>query len=236
MFVAETPIDYDLVVRQHDAYCQTLALCGAEPKQLDVNLELPDCVFIEDTAVVLDEVAVLGSMGAASRCSEPRGIECELSRFREVHSIERPATLEGGDVLRVDRDLLVGMSSRTNRQGIAQLDSLVRHYGYRVHPVVVRECLHLKTGCTALPDGRLVVNPDWVDTSQLADYELIRVPQTEPWAANVLPVGDRVCMAAGHVQFAEIVRQLGFEVQPVEISEFVKAEGGVTCLSIVFEP
>ena len=201
----------------------------------DVNRELPDCAFIEDNAIVLDELAILASMGTASRRGEPHGIELELSRYREVHRIEASAMLEGGDVLRINRTLLVGLSSRTNQAGIAALDRVVRRFGYQVRPVPVLGCLHLKTACAALPDGRLLANPSWLDRESLAGFELIHVPQEEPWAANVLLASGRVFMAASHARTAEIVRLLGFEVRLLDISEFASAEGGVTCLSIIVE-
>lgn len=235
-FVAHAAIDYELAVRQHGEYCKALAQCGVEVRRLDVNLEFPDCTFIEDTAIVLDELAVLAPMGTVARRDEPRGIVSELQRYRNVHSLQRPAMLEGGDVLQLERTLLVGLSSRTDQQGIDALDTVVHRYGYRVQPVPVERCLHLKTACTALPDGRLLVNPDWIDTAGLADYGIVYVSPDEPWAANTMLVGDCVFMAASHSQTANIVRELGFEVKLLDISEFAKAEGGITCLRIMFEP
>src|SRR5262245_20025863 len=151
--IDRSPIDFQLAVRQHADYCRLLEQCGATVRTLNVNLSLPDCAFIEDAAVVLDEIAVLAAMGAASRRSESAAIELELRRYRKIAKIELPAMLEGGDVLRVGRTLLVGSSSRTNLLGIRALESLVQRFGYHVLPVTVRNCLHLKTACCALPDG-----------------------------------------------------------------------------------
>jgi dimethylargininase len=232
-FVAHAPVDYPRAVRQHAEYCAMLRRCGAEVRTLDVNLALPDCAFLEDTAVVLDEVAVLGSMGTAARRGEPAGIEPELRRYRAVHRVEPPATLEGGDVLCVGRTLLVGMSSRTNRAGTAALAEIVREYGYRVVPVRVGDCLHLKTGCTALDDETLLVNPAWVDLDELRGFQLLQVPDAEPWAANAARVRSTVCIAAAHPRTAECIGARGFEVATVDVSEFAKAEGGITCLSIL---
>lgn len=208
--------------------------CGADVRILDTNRDLADCVFVEDTAIVLDEVAVLASMGAESRRAEPAGVEPELRKYREVRRIEAPATIEGGDVLRVGRQLLVGLSSRTNPAGVDALEAIVRRWSYDVVPVPVRRCLHFKTACTALPDQRLLVNPEWVDVQHLQRFELVFVPETEPWAANAALVGGKVCIAADHVRSAEQIRKLGFDVRTVDLSEFAKAEGGVTCLSILF--
>jgi dimethylargininase len=233
-YVAPEPIDYGRAVRQHEAYCHMLRQCGADVRTLDVNRDLPDCVFIEDTAVVLDEVAVLASTGAPSRRAEPAGIEPELRKYRDVERVELPATFEGGDVLRVGRKLLVGLSSRTNAAGVEALRAIVGRYGYDVTPVPVRQCLHLKSACAALPDGRLLANPDWLDAQALRGYELVHVPEAEPDAANAALVGDSVCLPAAHPRTADLVRRLGFAVQTVDLSEFAKAEGCVTCLSLLF--
>jgi dimethylargininase len=231
--VARVPIDYALALRQHEAYCRMLRDCGAAVRPLDVNRDLPDSTFIEDTAVVLDELAVLASMGTPARRGEPAGIEGELRKYRELYRIELPATLEGGDVLRVGRTLLVGLSSRTDSAGARALEAAVRRHGYRVVPVAVRGCLHLKTACTALPDGRLLMNPSWLDREALRGFETVAVPEGEPWAANTLPVGGAVCLAAEHVQTADLLRRCGFDVRTVDLSEFAKAEGCVTCLSLL---
>lgn len=232
-YVGRAPIDHVLAAREHRDYCRLLRECGADVRILDVNRELPDCVFIEDTAVVLDEVAVLASMGTESRRAEPAGVEPELRKHREVRRVEQPAMLEGGDVLRVGRTLLVGLSSRTNRAGVAALGEIARPFGYGVVAVPVRGCLHLKTACTALDDRRLLVNPAWLDLHALQGFDLLRVPEEEPWGANVARIGDRVGLSADHVRTAETIRALGFEVRTIDLSEFAKAEGGVTCLSLL---
>ena len=231
--VVRSTVDYDRAVHQHEAYCEILRSCGANVRVLNVSPELPDSVFVEDTAVVLDEVAVMASMGAESRRREPEGIEAEIRRHREVRHVIAPATIEGGDVLRVDRTLFVGLSSRTNRAGLIEFEALSRHYGYNVVPVPVRKCLHLKTACTALPDGTLLVNPAWIDVEALVGFQRLAVPETERWAANVAVVGSNVCVAAGHPRTADMIRARGVEVRAVDLSEFAKAEGGVTCLSIL---
>ncbi len=231
-YVPRQEICYETAVRQHQRYCSVLEQLGVEVRTLTANRDFPDCAFIEDTAIVLDEVAILASMGTDSRRDEPAGVEAALSRQHEIRRIERPALIEGGDVLRVDRILLVGISSRTNAAGVAALEAIAGPLGYRLLPVPVRGCLHLKTACTALPDGRLLVNPAWVDTPSLEPFPLVPVPQSEPWGANVLVTGDHVLIAAGQPRAAERIAGLGFEVRTVEISEFAKAEGGVTCLSL----
>jgi dimethylargininase len=232
--LARQPIDQGRALQQHAAYCQMLRDCGAAVVTLDVNSDLPDCAFVEDTAIVLDEVAVLASMGTDGRRPEPASIEPELRKYREIHRVEATATLEGGDVLRVGRTLLVGVSSRTNAVGMAALEAIARRHGYAVRPVPVRGCLHLNTACTALDDRHLLVNPTWLDLSALPGFEMIPVPEQEPFAANVARVGASVCLAAAHVRTADLLRGLGCDVRTIDLSEFAKAEGGVTCLSILF--
>jgi dimethylargininase len=232
-YVAREAIDYDRAVRQHTEYCQMLRRCGVSVRTLDVNRDLPDCVFIEDTAIALDEIAVLASMGVESRRAEPARIEPVLREYRQVHRLDPGATLEGGDVLQVGRTLLVGLSSRTNSAGVAGLEAIVRRYGYRVVPLKVHECLHLKSACTALPNGTLLVNPAWLEMRVLRNFPIVEVPEEEPLAADILPIGRRVCVPAENVRSAELIRQRGFEVKTVDLSEFAKADGGITCLSLL---
>ncbi len=234
-FVGRVPIDADLAMRQHVAFRRLLGRCGTLVRTIDENRHLPDCAFVEDAAVVLDEVAVLTSMGVADRRLELPVIERELAKYRELERIESPASLEGGDVLAVGRTLLVGLSSRTDLAGIRGLEAIVRKYGYRVVPVAVTQSLHLKTACTALDDRTLLVNPNWLDTKPLKEFELIPVPEEEMWAANVLRLGGRICMAEGNSRTTDLIRKLGLQVETVDLSEFAKAEAGITCLSILFE-
>ena len=233
--IDRTSIDFALACRQHEAYCQMLRDCDAEVRVLDVNCSFPDSVFVEDTAIVLEEVAVMTSMGTVSRRAETKGIESELRKHREVECISLPGSIDGGDVLRIGRQLLVGLSSRTNRAGLNALDAIARRHGYKITPVPVSGCLHLKTACTALPDGTLIVNPAWLDGEALRGFNRVAVSESEPWAANVALVGATVCLAAEHKGTAEMIDRLGFDVRTVELSEFAKAEGGVTCLSLLLQ-
>ena len=223
-----------MALRQHEGYCAALAECGAEVRRLDVNAEHPDCVFIEDSAIVLDEIAVLCSMGHPARRPEPAGIEPVLREYREVRRVRAPAAIDGGDVLRVDRTLLVGLSARTNAAAAAALAAIVCALGYRVQPVAVRGCLHLKSAVTALPDGRLLLNSAWLDRDALDAFEQVPLPEEEPDAANVALIGEVVCASAAHPQTIAMIRESGFEVRPIELSEFAKAEGCVTCMSLLF--
>jgi dimethylargininase len=233
--VARLPIDYELACKQHEQYCGILRACGVLVRLLDANRGLPDAVFVEDLAVVLDEVAVLASMKAERRCRELAAIVPELACYRPLKRVERPATLEGGGVLRLGRHLLVGLSSRTNHAGMLSLEEIARPYGFHLVPVPVRGCLHLKTACTALPDGTLLINPAWVDSAALNNFPTLSIPGEEPWAANSLSVGATVLLAAEHVRTAELLQRRGLDVRPVCLSEFAKAEGGVTCLCLLID-
>jgi dimethylargininase len=234
-YVDATAVDSARALRQHADYCDALRSCGAEVITLDTNRQLPDCVFVEDTAIVLDEVAVMMSMGAESRRAEPAGIEPTLRRFRAIERVVLPATIDGGDVVRLGRTLYVGESPRTNAAGIVTLRAIVERSGYAVIGVPVLECLHLKTACSALPDGRLLVNREWIDVSPLPSGSLLDVPAAEPWAGDVLVIGDRVIASDAFPGTARLLERCGFDVVQVAVSEFAKVEGGVTCLSLVFE-
>jgi dimethylargininase len=192
-------------------------------------------VFVEDTAVVLDEVAVLTRPGAVSRRGETASVAEVLGRYRTLTAIAAPATLDGGDVLRVGRTLFVGLSSRTDAAGIAQLGHLVRPWDYRVVTVDVTGCLHLKSAVTEVADGVLLANPGWVRPGVFAPLEVLPVDDDEPGAANALRLADTVIFPAQHPRTARRLASTGIRVVPVPCGEVAKAEGGVTCCSLVFE-
>jgi dimethylargininase len=227
------PIDLPLAASQHAAYRAALAACGATVVSLDVNRDFPDGCFVEDTAIVLDEVAILTPMGTPARSAEPAGIESELRKYREVVRIRPPAALEGGDVLRHGITLYVGTSGRTNRDGIKALDEIARRFGYRVVSIPVTGCLHLKTAVTALPDDSLLVNPAWLPAGAFSGIPRVEVDPAEPWGANVVRIVNHVLAASAFPRTIDRIRSRGVTVHPVDLSEFAKAEGGVTCLSLL---
>ncbi len=194
-FAGDDVVDDALALQQHAGYRAALERCGAEVVVLDVNRAMPDCVFVEDTALVLDEVAVMMSPGAPSRRGEPAGIEPALREYRPIERIALPATIDGGDIVRSGRSLYVGASARTNPEGIATLRDVVRRFGYTVTAVPLHGCLHLKSACSALADGRFLVNADWIDVAPLGASGLLPVPVDEPLAGDVLVIGDRVIVA-----------------------------------------
>jgi dimethylargininase len=237
-FIGRSAMSFETLRHQHAAYRSALVDAGADVVLLDAQHALPDSVFVEDTAVVLDELAILARPGAASRQAEPDCIAASIARFRDIARIVAPGTLEGGDVLVVGRRLFVGLSTRTNRQGVEQFAALVRPYGYEAIAVPVTGSLHLKTACTALDAKTVLINPDWLDVSAFVDLRIIATSGDEPFAANVLPVGDALIANAAFPRTLERVhahaRLTGQRVLPVDISEFGKAEAGLTCMSLVF--
>jgi dimethylargininase len=227
------PIKWPIAVSQHTAHRAALTSCGVTVITLYVNRDSPDGCFIEDTAIVLDEVAVLTPMGTPVRAAEPAGIEPELRKYREVIRIRPPTALEGGDVLRLGKTLYVGTSGRTNRDGIEALDEIARRFGYRVVSIPVTGCLHLKTAVTSLPDDSILVNPAWLPAGAFPGIPRVEVDPAEPWGANVVRIGNYVLAASAFPRTIDRIRSRGFTVHPVDLSEFAKAEGGVTCLSLL---
>jgi dimethylargininase len=234
-FLERAQIDIPKAVAQHRNYEDALRRLGARQiERLASGPDLPDSVFIEDTAIVLDELAVITRPGVVSRQPETAAVAEALLAHRPLEFIHSPATIEGGDALRVGRTLFVGLSARTNGTGVAQLRAIVEPYGYEVRAVETPGCLHLKTACSHLGRRTMLVNRRWIDTHDLAGFELIDVPEAEPWAANVLSIGDAVLMAEGSPRTRALLERHGFSTQTVDISEFQKAEAGLTCLSLLF--
>ncbi len=234
-FAEDAALDHERALREHEGYRAALERCGCRVTSLEVNRDHPDSVFVEDTALVLDEVAVMMSPGAPSRRDEPRAIESALRQFRPIERIQAPATIDGGDIVRCGRRLYVGQSQRTNEAGISALSEVVQPYGYDVVGIPVFGCLHLKSGCSTLPDGRFLVNANWIDVSPLGSDRLVPVPADEEWAGDVLVIGERIIVSDAFPDTCDLLSGLGWEIVPVDVSEFAKVDGGVTCLSLVFE-
>ena len=228
------PIDVERARGQHRAYRQALVECGARVVTLPRLDDLPDAVFVEDVALVLDEVAILFGMGVESRREEPAQIAAELARWREVVRLPEGARAEGGDVVRLGRMLHVGDSGRTDAAGIAAIAAATGTLGYRVKPVAVRGCLHLKSACTALDDETILVNPALVDPREFEARRVIEVAEEEPGAANAVRVRARVLLQAGCPRTAERVADAGFDVRSIDVDELAKAEGSLSCLSLLF--
>lgn len=229
------PIDVALARRQHRLYEEALAAVGCRVEALPADRELADSVFVEDAAIVLDEVAVITRPGAESRRPETAAIARALAPYRPLVSIEAPGTLDGGDVLQIGQTLYVGLSGRSNQAAIDQLSRALAPYGYAVCGVAVRGCLHLKSAVTAVDDDTVLVNPEWVDPAVFSGMRPIEIDPRERGAANVLRIGERVIYPASFPATRRRLAAAGVEVVEVDVSELQKAEGAVTCCSLVFE-
>jgi dimethylargininase len=226
-------IDLGRAREQHAAYHQALADMGCTVQAVAAAHDMPDSVFVEDTAVVLDEIAVVARPGVASRQAETDAVAAALRRYRRLAAIGAAATLDGGDVIQVGREIYVGVSGRTNADGVRQLADVARPFGYRVHPVETRGCLHLKSAATCVGDDLLLVNPNWVDASQFGRMKAVAIDPDEPFAANVVRLGNAVLCATSARETATRLQRFGVDVRAVDVSELAKAEGALTCCSLI---
>jgi dimethylargininase len=231
--VPRAAIDVDVARAQHRRYEESLAALGCEVQRLPADPELPDSVFVEDTAVVLDKVAVITRPGAASRRPETQAVAEALKPYRRLSYIEAPGTVDGGDVLRVGRTLFVGISGRSNRAGVAQMRALLAPFGYAVREVPVSGCLHLKSAVTQVAEDALLVNRAWVDARPFEHLRLVDVDPAEPLGANALLVGGVVVYPAAYPRTRERLEARGIACRIVDVSELAKAEGAVTCCSLI---
>jgi dimethylargininase len=231
-----TTIDLSRAQAQHEEYERVLRDLGCEVRRLPTNDSMPDSVFIEDAAIVLDELAVITRPGAESRRAETAAVAEAVRSYRPVAAILAPGTLDGGDVLRVDRRLFVGVGYRSNEAGVKQLRSIVSSQGYTVDAVPFTGCLHLKSAVSLVADDLVLINPAWVDASHFRPLRAIHVDPAEPFAANALLVGDTIIYPAEHVRTRARLEAAGLKVCPVPADELAKAEGGVTCCSLLLTP
>ncbi|MBU6421393.1 MAG: dimethylargininase [Gammaproteobacteria bacterium] len=232
--LARTSIDLERARAQHRQYEELLVKLGCELIRLPVEPELPDSVFVEDAAIVLDELAVITRPGAESRRAEISSIADVLKQYRKLFHIKPPGTLDGGDVLRVNKTLYVGLSARSNPEGIEQLRSILAPFGYSVTAVELHDCLHLKSAVTQVADNTLLINRAWADARVFDSHKLIEVDPSEPFAANSLLVGNTVIYPAAFPKTRKRLEARGINMRTVDASELAKAEGGVTCCSLIF--
>jgi dimethylargininase len=230
-FVERQAIDVGRAKTEHAGYCAALEEMGVKMRVLQAEEGMPDGMFVEDAAVVLEEAAVVGRMGAESRRGEVESVAKVLGEYREVIWM-KAGRLEGGDVMRVGKRIYVGVSARTNRAGMGEFAGIVQRFGYEVVPVAVRGCLHLKTGATALDGGTVLVNKDWVEAAAFLGMRTIEV--AEAFGGNGLVVGGKVIVSASFPRTRARIENAGFGTRVVEIGEFEKMEAGVTCMSLVF--
>ena len=221
---------------QHQRYCEALADCGLSLTVLPADARYPDGCFVEDAAIVTPRGAIVTRPGAPSRRGEAEVIEAALrGLFPGVPRIEAPGTVDGGDVCEADGHFLIGLSARTNEAGARALEGHLIDFGYRSDIVDIRQVrslLHLKTGITYLGEGRMLATDDVPRHRALAAYEIVEVPRDERYAANALRVNDRVLIADGYPRTREAIESLGYETIALEMSEYRKLDGGLSCLSL----
>jgi dimethylargininase len=227
------PIDVDAAAREHHSYEEILRQLGAEVRRLPDAPELPDAVFVEDTAIVLDELAIIARPGAATRRAETASTEIVLANHRPVARIVAPGTLDGGDVLVIGRRVYVGRSSRTNDAAIAQLTGILQPFGYEVVAVGFTGCLHLKSCVTQVAEDLVLLNPLSVDIDVFKGCRPIEVDPSEPLAGNALMLGGSVLHPQDFHRTRARLVAAGLRVTPVAITELAKAEAGVTCCSLL---
>lgn len=230
--------DLDRALAQHQAYCLALEQCELAVSVLSADADFPDSCFVEDTAILTARGAIAARPGNSSRTGEVTSVVAALyPYFSEIARIAAPGTVDGGDICEAEGHFLIGLSLRTNDEGARQLAALLGDIGYPADVIDIRKSrrlLHLKTGMSYLGDGRMVVTSDVPRTAALAPYELIEVPETERYAANCISINDKVLIAAGYPQTRAAIEACGHETLPLEMSEYRKMDGGLSCLSLRF--
>ena len=226
---------YREALHQHDLYVKTLGACGLDVRVLEPDLRFPDGCFVEDTAVIIPEAGIITNPGAASRKGEETSIASVLKKFMPLQTITSPGTMDGGDVLRVEKHFFVGLSGRTNGEGIEQFQRIVRPFGYVVTAVPLSNLLHLKSGIAYVGGNALVAVPELINRPEFAGYTIYPIDPKEAYAVNCLRVDDKkLLIAAGFAKTKEAFIGRGEEVIEMEVSEFQKMDGGLTCLSLLF--
>ncbi|MBM3178804.1 MAG: dimethylargininase [Chloroflexi bacterium] len=231
--IDRAPIDVNAARAEHHEYVKALTQLGCQVIELPEERDLPDSVFVEDAAFILPEVAVITRPGADSRKPETESIVRVLSPYRSLVHVTEPATVDGGDVLVLGRNIYIGISTRSNEASVRQIQELLDKYDYKVTGVEMHDCLHLKTAVTKVDEKTLLINPKWVDTVHFKDFDWIEVDPSEPFAANCLPIGGAIIFPAVFPKTQKRLEQLGFKIVTVDVAELAKAEGAVTCCSLI---
>jgi dimethylargininase len=225
--------DFEKTLEQHSAYCDALTGCGLELIVLEADERYPDGCFVEDTAIVTSEVAVITRPGAASRIGEEAEISGTLSEFRKIETVKLPGTLDGGDVLRVDNHFFIGISGRTNKDGARQLSAILSKYGYTASETEVGSGLHLKSGIAYLGKGNFISAEG--SSKMAGSSRILILDQEENYSANCLPVNDFLLIPKGFPKSKKKIVELGYSIIELDMSEFRKMDGGLTCLSLLFK-
>ncbi len=232
--VSAKPPRFDLLLKQHQTYLETLKSCGLEVAVLDPLPDYPDAYFVEDTAVVTPDVAVITNPGAEARKGEEESMVPGLAGFRKIERIRAPGTVDGGDVLQVGRHFFIGLSQRTNTEGARQLGHILERFGNTWVTIPVGAGLHFKSSVNFVGKNTLLITPDFAGHKQLEGYDKIVVEEAEAYAANTLLVNERLLTPAGFPGTRKQLEVLGFEIIELETSEVHKMDGGLTCMSLRF--
>ena len=230
--------DLENALAQHRAYCDALRRCGLKLIELEPDARFPDSTFVEDTAILTDKCAVTMRPGAESRTGEIDSMAETLSKYYDkLDRIEPPGTIDGGDVCDVGGHFLIGISDRTNEDGARQLASFLSAAGFSSDHVDIRSIdgiLHLKSGISYLGDNRMLATTAFADSTHLARYQIVTVPEGEEYAANCICVNEYVLFAAGFPKLKAKLEAIGYKIIELEMSEFQKMDGGLSCLSLRF--
>jgi dimethylargininase len=226
--IERQPIDIEAARAEHREYTQALETLGCELINLPAEPEYPNSVFVEHTAFILPEVTAITRPGALSRRGQVDIISKNLCHFRPLVSIQSPAMLDGGDVLVMGKDIFVGLSTRSANLAIEQLQNRLNEFGYRVHAAEVSGCLHLKSAVTRSSDGEVLINRGWIDADPFRPYEMVDVAASKPAAANILIINDQ-----GIYPPCLSLEKRGIRLITLDLSEIAKAEGAVTCCSLI---
>ena len=229
--------DYTKALKQHEAYIEALKKCGVTVMVLPANEDFPDSCFVEDVAVVTKKCAVITNPGASTRNHEIDFIEDAIKEYYDeavIEHIKAPGTLEGGDVMMCGDTFYVGLSARTNKEGIKQFSEILGKYGYKVVEVPLEKVLHLKTGVNYLENNKMLVSGEFTEKAEFASYDKIVIPESEAYAANCIWMNGTVIVPEGYPAVLKAVQDAGYETITVDTSEFRKIDGGLSCLSLRF--
>jgi dimethylargininase len=234
-FIERKPIELEKARAQHHAYETLLEKLGAKVISLPEECDLPDSMFVEDPAIVLDEVAIICPLGTGTRRKEAPSLAIALEPFRKLAYVKLPGMLEGGDVLRVGKKIFAGLTERSNPEGVRQLAVIAEHHGYDLTAVPVTGCLHLKSAVTYLGRNTLLGNRTWFQWNRFASFDWVDVDPAEPHAGNALAIGESIVFPASYPKTRARIEARGFHVESLDISELQKAESGLTCSSLLFD-
>jgi len=230
----DEPPDYAILIDQHEKYISTLESIGLEVILLDALADHPDAYFVEDTAVVTGNVAVITNPGADARKGEEETIAPVLNQYHKLEKIQPPGTVDGGDILQIDKHFFIGVSERTNHEGADQLSNILQSYGYTYTTVIVGEGLHFKSSVNYVGKNTLLITEDFADNDPFKGYGTIVVDRQESYAANTLFINDHLLVPRGYPETLKKLEVLGFNIIELDTSEVRKMDGGLTCMSIRF--